>query len=87
MDGNNRAALFVSSSIPRKLSNLFALAGLLTYSFFTLPSRSLPEQWILGMCKEFRRSLQQRVCSGFAPDSLFSDFPERGNSPPKRGQR
>jgi hypothetical protein len=33
-------------------------------------------------------NLQQRVCSGFSPDSLFNEFSKRyENSSPKLGQR
>jgi hypothetical protein len=37
----------------------------------------------LSIIQRLRRSLQQRVCSGFAPDSLFRVSPERERTPPK----
>jgi hypothetical protein len=57
------------------------LAGLLTYFF---RQNAFPiSQWQSFVLPTFQkrfvieRSLQQRVCSGFSPDSLFNAFPER----------
>jgi len=33
----------------------------------------------LGIIQRLWRSLQQRVCSGFTPDSLFITFPKKRN--------
>jgi hypothetical protein len=55
---------------------VFILAGLLTYSIFECPSRFFTKQWKKVLSKDFWRSLQQRVCSGFSPDSLFSVLSE-----------
>jgi len=46
------------------------------------------KQWKKVLFKDFWRSSQQRVCLGFAPDSLFSAFSEVEKTPPKiQGQR
>jgi len=53
------------------------MAGILTYSILGgLPINSIySDQRFAGT---FLRSLQQRVCSGFAPDSLFIAHPVIG---------
>jgi len=50
-----------------------ALAGLLTrYGFWHLPTK-VDLQWLFALT--FYCNLQQRVCSGFAPDSLLIPRP------------
>jgi hypothetical protein len=68
-----------------KALNSIILAGLLTYSFFETPFPFLVGTVVLSIVQRIKRSLQQRVCSGFSPDSLFSASPERKRTPPKLG--
>jgi len=58
---------------PESLLNNQILAGLLTYSIFERPSRSLLTSG-LSIVQRLWQSLQQRVCPGFAPGSLFITF-------------
>jgi hypothetical protein len=63
-----------------KLYNFGRSSDLLSFS------ERLPD-YSVAVCSNYqlsiKESLQQRVCSGFAPDSLFSAFPERKRTPPK----
>jgi hypothetical protein len=56
---------------------IFNLAGLLTYSSFVRPSHSAFRNSGCECCTRICMSLQQRVCSGLSPDSLFIILPER----------
>jgi hypothetical protein len=58
-----------------KALNVVLLAGLLTYSIVERPSHSFKNSG-LSMFADTRLSLQQRVCSGFSPDSLFHHISE-----------
>jgi hypothetical protein len=44
-------------------------------------------QWYFSVFKDIWWSLQQRVCSGFPPDSLFTTFPKKGIVTPKSGAK
>ena len=62
-------------ALSAKASNLYDLAGLLTYSPPAMPSHALYyAQWQFGLFMTVvqKRSLQQRDCSGLSPDSLFT---------------
>ena len=65
-----------SSSNPRKLFNIcyFGRSSDLLVRCATFPSR-FAGTVDLSIARGFWLSLQQRVCSGFAPDSLFITFP------------
>jgi len=76
------------------MKQLFCTAGFLTYSVFESPSRtlfSLSGKRIiqklffneLHTYSSFfiEKSLQQRVCSGFSPDSLLTFSLKRKNDP------
>jgi hypothetical protein len=40
-----------------------------------MPSHPVYGQWLIGYIQDLKRILQQRVCSGFTPDSLFTILP------------
>jgi len=40
-----------------------------------MPSHPAGGQWLIEYIQDFERILQQRVCSGVAPDSLFITLP------------
>jgi hypothetical protein len=54
-----------------KALNQIILAGLLTCSIFETSLPFLYANSGLSVVQRLWRSLQQRVCSGFTPDSLF----------------
>jgi hypothetical protein len=71
-------AAFVPALVPRKPYALI-LAGLLTYPVLS----GLPDFSVAQADTKLWRSIQQRVCSGFSPDSLFIVSPEWKKSTPK----